>query len=121
VGDLGGGDHLKRGGGVADRAGGAWCAAVNPRSEPRIRRRRRGTALRRREKNEGLEGGGERRLLRVYVRRRAALGLGCHPGRVSAPPWAGHGLSRAWARVDPGQDSLVLFFLFFFSISGFFC
>ena len=77
-------------------------------------------AAQEREKR-GFGGGGERRLLRVYVRRRAALGLGCHPGRVSAPPWAVHGLSRAWARVDAGQDSLVLFFLFFFSISGFFC
>jgi hypothetical protein len=39
-------------------------AAANPRSESRIRRGRRATARRRREKNEGLEGGGERRLLR---------------------------------------------------------
>jgi len=79
-------------------------------------------AAQEREKR-GFGGGGERRLLRVYVRRRAALGLGCHPGRVSAPPWAVRGLSRAWARLPSRprarQDSLVLFFLFFFSIFGF--
>jgi hypothetical protein len=52
-----GGNHLKRRReerGSVRESGGARCAAVNPRSGSRIRRRRWGTAQRRREKNEGL-------------------------------------------------------------------
>jgi len=92
---------------------GASDSAAEARDGAAQEREKRGFGGRRRE--AAFKG--------VYVWRRGALGLGCHPGRVSAPPWAVRGLSRAWARLPSRprarQDSLVLFFLFFFSIFGF--